>query len=101
MISRTLSLLFMLAAAGALGHDIYRSAQSSQLTSTALGKMWFDLDAGSLNLVQAVIERHIWPTLWDPALVTVLQWPAWVVFITIGIFFLLMSRMFTRRKRLV
>ena len=45
----------------------------------ALGQAWFNLDPESLNLVQAVVERHIWPPLWDPVIITVLRWPAWAV----------------------
>ncbi len=41
-----------------------------------LGELWFKLDVGSLNLVQAVVERYIWPPLWDPAIASVLQIPA-------------------------
>lgn len=98
---RIISLLFILAAAAALGYDLYRSTETSQFTSTALGKLWFDLHSPSLNLSQAIIERYIWPKLWDPLILTLLQWPAWIVFIGFAIFFLLLSRMFggLRRKR--
>ena len=45
-----------------------------------LGQLWFKLHVGSLNLVQAVIERYIWPPIWDPAIVSLLQLPAVTVF---------------------
>ncbi len=44
------------------------------------GELWYRLDAGSLNLVQAVVERYIWPPLWDPAIAGLLQLPALLVF---------------------
>jgi hypothetical protein len=45
-----------------------------------LGELWFKLDVGSLNLVQAVVERYIWPPLWDPVIASVLQIPAALFF---------------------
>ena len=45
-----------------------------------LGELWFKLDPGSLNLIQAVVERYIWPPLWDPAIASVLRLPAALVF---------------------
>lgn len=50
----------------------------------ALGEVWFRLDVGSLNLVQAVIQRYLYPAIWDPGVVTVLLWPAWPCFAAIG-----------------
>ena len=41
-----------------------------------LGAVWFDLSPGSLNLVQAVVERYLWAGLWDRVLFPVLAWPA-------------------------
>ena len=44
------------------------------------GELWYRLDAASLNLVQAVVERYIWPPLWDPAIAGLLRLPALLVF---------------------
>ena len=41
------------------------------------GQLWFELDNGSLNLVQAVTQRYVAPFLWDPLAITVLNWPLW------------------------
>ncbi|MCC5987469.1 MAG: hypothetical protein JJT95_07295 [Pararhodobacter sp.] len=38
-----------------------------------LGGLWFAVDAGSLNAMQVVIERHIWPPLWSRAVFPVLN----------------------------
>jgi len=45
-----------------------------------LGELWFKVHVGSLNLVQAVVERYIWEPLWDPAIASVLQIPAALFF---------------------
>ena len=39
------------------------------------GEYWFEADSESLNLVQAVIQRYLHPSIWDPVLVNVLLWP--------------------------
>jgi hypothetical protein len=54
-------------------------AETGRFIPLALGQMWFDRDPSSLNLAQAVIERYVWPPLWDPVILTVLRWPAWAV----------------------
>ena len=47
-------------------------------SATAItGQLWFELDNGSLNLVQAITQRYIAPFLWDPLAITVLNWPLW------------------------
>ncbi|MEE8271216.1 MAG: hypothetical protein V3R98_05730 [Alphaproteobacteria bacterium] len=39
------------------------------------GEHWFTVDLESLNLAQALIQRYLIPSLWDPVLVSVLLWP--------------------------
>ena len=46
----------------------------------SLGKFWFDLHSGSLNLVQAVTQRYISPELWNSAIVPLLKQPPWYGF---------------------
>jgi hypothetical protein len=55
----------------------------------SLGQTWFDVDVGSLNLVQAVIQRYIHPFLWDPIIAGALRWPAWSLLGGIGTFLVL------------
>lgn len=74
-ISCVLALLCMLGAAGLLAWDL-AAAGGEALRLRPLGEVWYQLDAGSLNLSQAVIERYVWPPLWDPGVITLLQVPA-------------------------
>ena len=64
----------------ALGAELVASLEAGAYRGLALGLFWYELDVASLNLVQAVVQRHLWPALWDPVLVTVLRWPAWISF---------------------
>jgi hypothetical protein len=50
----------------------------------ALGSRWYGLSPGSLNLSQAIIERYVWPPLWNPGITTILLWPAWALPLVFG-----------------
>ncbi len=76
---RLFGLVLLVGAVVAAGWQFQLWAQSGRYVPVALGQLWFSLDPPSLNLVQAVIERYVWPPLWDPVLVTVLRWPPWAV----------------------
>jgi hypothetical protein len=43
----------------------------------AAGELWFRVHPYSLNLCQAIVQRYLHPTLWDPVIITMLQWPGW------------------------
>jgi len=58
--------------------DLWRwwHSDSGVLSFQPLGQLWYSLDPGSLNLLQAVIERYVMVALWDPLLLTILTWGA-------------------------
>ena len=58
----------------------------------SLGDLWGRLNAASLNLVQAMVQRYLFPALWDPVLVTFLLLPAWLVFGVPGLLLTLSGR---------
>ena len=62
-----------------LGRDVVLWLDGGRLKFTATGQAWYWVDPGSLNLLQAVIERYVHPHLWDPVIFTVLEWPAFAV----------------------
>ena len=49
------------------GHDL----------AIAGGQLWFALDKESLNTAQVVVQRYIYPDLWDWIFVPLLLRPAW------------------------
>jgi hypothetical protein len=49
-----------------------------------LGAVLFRLDAGLLNLVQAVVQRYLLPMIWDDVLLPVLEAPAFVAPAVLG-----------------
>ena len=64
-------------ALAAFGYEVLLAATSGGYRMIAAGELWYQIDVGSLNLTQAVIQRYVHPWLWDPMLVSVLQWPLW------------------------
>lgn len=59
-----------------LGRDLWLWVAGASTGFVTGGELWFRIDNDSLNLTQAVIQRYVWPPLWDPGLLTVLLWPA-------------------------
>lgn len=72
------------------------SIAQSRFVATPLGQIWFDLSPDTLNLSQAVVQRYVHPSVWDPAVLQVLTWPAWAVFAGLGLVFLWIG---ARRQR--
>jgi hypothetical protein len=70
----------LLAALAVAGWEVFVPNAAVGFTLRPLGELWYSLDPGSLNLLQAVVERYIWAPLWDPAIVGVLRLPALLVF---------------------
>lgn len=81
--------------------DGLSSLDQNQFVVRPLGQLWFEIDASSLNTLQAGIERNLSPWLWDPVIITVLQAPAVAVFGVLGIVFLLLSRASGRGRPLL
>ena len=75
-----------------LGHDILLYLNTEAWHSILLGELWYNLNPQGLNLTQAIVQRYLTPVLWDPVILTVLLWPAWLVFLAPGVVFLLLCR---------
>lgn len=96
LMSRVLFIFFLLLTAAAAAYDAAPLMNGKELRLHALGEIWFRLSPGSLNLLQAGLERHVWPPLWDPGVTTLLLAPAVAVFSVLALFFLLLA---LRRRR--
>ncbi len=81
-------------AAGAWGWS-----QTGTYEFIAAGKLWYQLDSGSLNLMQAVTQRYVSPWLWDQVVTPILLQPAALVLGVPGIFLLIVTRRGERRRR--
>jgi hypothetical protein len=72
-----------LALSGAAAAVLWPLAQGSP--PPVAGELWYKLDPGSLNLIQAVIERYVSQPLWQEALFPILLEPAWLVLGALGL----------------
>ncbi len=61
------------------------------------GQMWYLIDKDSLGLFQVVVERYIWPPLWDPVIFSLLQLPSIVIPLVPALVFLTLCYLRIRR----
>ena len=78
-IGRVIGWSLIAAAVVAAGYEGVLWLQSGSHRSFAFGAMWAMVDRISLNLVQAGIQRHVAPWLWEDVVLPVLLAPAWLV----------------------
>lgn len=92
VICRFLGWFLVVIAVIALGRDLVALIAGESFRLAPLGEVWFKLHAGSLNMLQAGVERRLAPEIWDSVLAPVLQWPAVLIFAVPGILLLLLGR---------
>ncbi len=66
----------------------------------SVGAFWYANHPTSLQLAQPAIERYVLPELWNPLIVTMLNWPLVAVLLVLGAALLLLGRV-KRRRRLM
>ena len=96
IVGNLVACLFILAGTAVAGHEFFTFKAAGKYELLPLGQVWFDIHRGSLNLIQAVIERYVWEPLWDPGIATVLQYPASISLGLVGLVLLLLC--LPRRK---
>lgn len=101
MIGRLIGWLLVLASVSVAVRDGLDWLDRGTLRLTAAGELWASLDTPSLNFTQAIIQRYLLPELWDPAIVTVLLWPAVFVLLVPGIILLILFRKKPKRPKLL
>ena len=69
--------LLILGAVAALAYELGVAWQNGAYRMIAAGELWYRLDPASLNLSQVIVQRYLHPVLWNPVIVSLLQWPAW------------------------
>ncbi len=95
---RLISVACWVLAGMTLGLDLMPVFEGEGFAATPLGTWWFKLDPGSLNLLQSVTERYLFPELWDPGIITILQLPGWIVFGALALLLTIWSRISGRRR---
>jgi hypothetical protein len=104
----TFCLLAGLMAIGFLAVVVVRAGEG--LSTQILGRVWFQHDpfaflqkGPSIQLFQVFFERKLGlPVLWDPVILTILNWPSWIALAAVAAFFLIPAAILfgvTRRRR--
>lgn len=76
----------------------------ASLATQSLGQVWFRhdpflalLNNPSIQLAQVVVERKLnLPMLWNPGITTLLNWPAWLALLTVGLVGTVLGGLFWR-----
>ena len=97
IVCRIIGWLFVLAALVALAYEAMQALSAGGWRVIALGELWFELHAPSLNAAQAGIQRYVAPWLWEPGITTILLWPGWAVFGAPGLLLVWLCRKRDRR----
>jgi len=95
IVGRVIGWILIIAALAAFAYGASGLARGEGFTMHAAGELWYRLHPDTLNMLQAGIQRNVWPYLWDPLIVTVLLWPALLV---LGVPGLLLVWLFRRRN---
>lgn len=93
-----LGILLIILALLALIYEVVMAASAGGYRPIAAGELWFGLHPYSLNLSQAVTQRYLLPSLWDPIMVSLLQWPAWSILGAPGAILAILFRQRTRKE---
>ena len=73
-------------------YDGTKSIAGGALFVTKLGQTWTDINATSLQLLQAAVERSVSAWLWQYAIQPILEQPTWLVLGVLGIILMLLGR---------
>ncbi len=88
-----LGVLLIAVAILALGADAKLSFAEMEPRFTQIGEYWYQFHRDSYGGIQVFIERKLnFPFLWDPILLTMVQWPAWVLAAPLGIIMFVWGR---------
>ena len=99
VLGRLIGWLLLIAAGFVLAGDVVHWYYTGNWHLIAAGELWYRIDRGSLNLVQAVIQRYVSPFLWDPVIQTILQFYALLVLAVPALLLLWASRARVKRER--
>lgn len=89
IIGRLIGWILFFIGLAVLAHDAIRWHQNGHWKPILFGQLWYGISASSLNLAQVVVQRYLWPPLWDGAIVRLLLWWAFAVLMGAGIILVL------------
>jgi hypothetical protein len=92
-IRRIIALILFAAAllfgAADLWHGYFPAYGSDEIT---MGRLWLLVSAHSLDVIEDLMQRHLWAPIWELVISPVLLAPAWSFFGLLGIAFFAFGR---------
>jgi PrtD family type I secretion system ABC transporter len=82
---RILGFWLVVAALAAGVINATHTAESWDITATSLGDLWGVAHPGSLDFVRTSVQQYLPTHAWDPALLTLLRTPAWLIAAILGL----------------
>ena len=92
LVWRVLGWIFAAAALVLLLGDVIAWRQMGSFALRSLGLVWRNLDVASLNGLQVVLERYLWPPLWSDLVFPLLLLPGAPLAALLALVFLLLGR---------
>lgn len=92
IVGRVIGWILLILSILLLGNEMLASLRAGEWAPQLLGQLWFELSPESLNFTQAIIQRYLLPQLWDPVILELLLWPAWIVGMIPGVLLLALCR---------
>ena len=77
--------------------DATRTVAAGSLVTTPLGTSWLAVSPETLESTQAAVQTWLHPALWDPAAISILKLPGFVVFGLIALLLYAVGRRPQRR----
>lgn len=97
-VARYMGWIFSFATAILLVLELGAVLQGEAISFRPLGQVWFNLHPASLNGLQAGIERHVWPPLWDPVMIFVITRPAALITTILALLFFVLAKGVVRKR---
>ena len=98
IVGRIIGWILLALSLAILAWDFFGRGEGEAFSAAPLGKRWFQIDAGSLNALQAGVERYVSPELWDSFLFPMLEWPAFLFPLVPGLLLILLCRRWRHGK---
>lgn len=91
VVARVIAVILILVGTGILGHELLSYAEgTAPYRLLVIGEVWYTVNPTTLNMLQAGIQRHIAPWLWDDLVANILflwAWPTFYVLAAVILFF--------------
>ena len=101
LIGRYIGWTLLFLGIGLLGLDVITYFESQAYKPIRVGRIWFEIDSNSLQLLQPAIERHVDPAVWTFLVQPFLELPAFIVSLVAGIVLAFLFRKRPDRKEIV